>query len=138
MVSSFTTDPTAIPSSTTPCRILLVDDHPALRRTLAALLQHAGHKTIEAIGGAATFQRLADSSPDLVLTDLALSDVTGWEVARAAKRRTPPLPVIVLTGPEEPLPSPERRALGDRMLTKPVALPALLDAIASLRGAPVP
>lgn len=116
-----------------PRRILVVDDDPTVRATTVSLLRAAGHTVTDADGGAAGIELLAEGPPDLVLTDLGMPGVTGWEVARAVRRRHPGLPVVLLTGwgehgtGETPPPG-----LVDRILAKPVALNGLLAVIDDL------
>jgi CheY-like chemotaxis protein/anti-sigma regulatory factor (Ser/Thr protein kinase) len=119
-------------------RILLIDDNPAVCQTVASLLRTAGHTVMEANGGAAGLAIFAESPVDVVLTDLGMSDVNGWDVARVVKGRDPRLPVILLTGwGEQPIgnggeSAPE--ALVDRVIGKPFRLRDLLAAIAELTG----
>jgi CheY-like chemotaxis protein len=119
-----------------PCRrILLVDDDASVRGTIAGLLRASGQDVFEVEGGAAGLRCLATTPVDLVLTDLGMPEITGWEVARAAKARNPGLPVVLLTGwgdqvgMEAP---PDVRV--DRVLTKPVLRSTLLATIADLAG----
>ncbi len=117
-----------------PCRILLVDDDPAVRESTATLLRVSGHAVIEAPGGAAGLARLAEQPIDVLITDLGMPDLTGWEVARAAKTHNPNLPVILVTGwgSEVARDAPDSRVV-DRVLGKPVPLQELLDAISEVR-----
>jgi CheY-like chemotaxis protein len=119
-----------------PCRrILLVDDDASVRGTLAALLRASGQDVFEAEGGAEGIRCLATIPVDLVLTDLGMPEVTGWEVARAAKAGNPGLPVVLLTGWGDQVgleAPPDIRV--DRVLTKPVLRSALLATIAELAG----
>ena len=70
---------------------------------------------------------------DLVLTDLGMPDVTGWDVARAVKLQTPKLPVVLLTGwGEQGAEEPPAAELIDRVLGKPVRLQDLLAVIEEL------
>jgi PAS domain S-box-containing protein len=122
------------PSAVVPRRrILLVDDDPAVRHTLATLLRVSGQDVIEAESGAAGLRCLETTPVDLVVTDLGMPDVTGWEVARAAKARRPDLPVVLLTGWGDQVEG-EAPALVrvDRVLTKPVPRRAMLAVIAEL------
>ncbi len=116
-------------------RILLVDDDAAVRRTLAALLRASGQEVIEAESGAAALTCLKTTSVDLVFTDLGMPEVTGWDVARAAKARRPDLPVVLLTGwgDQAALEAPLGAGV-DRVLTKPVPRRTVLAAIAELAG----
>ncbi len=87
----------------------------------------------EADRGAAGLARLAGDTFDLVLTDLGMPEMTGWEVAEAAKARAPGLPVVLLTGWGEQIEpnQPDARAV-DRILGKPVRLSDFLQTIAAL------
>jgi CheY-like chemotaxis protein len=120
-------------SAIVPKRILLVDDDTMVRRTLGSLLRAAGHEVTEADGGAAGIALLGKDSIDLVLTDLGMPEVTGWDVASAARVRLPQVPVVLLTGwgehgaAETPTPG-----LVDRVLGKPVRLEDLLGVIGEL------
>jgi CheY-like chemotaxis protein len=123
--------PAVVPSR----RILLVDDDPAVRQTLAALLRSSGQDVLEADGGAAAISRLETTSVDLVITDLGMPDVTGWDVARAAKARQSDLPIVLLTGWGDQVGAEAPAdALVDRVLTKPVPHRTVLAVIAELAG----
>ena len=116
-----------------PRRLLVVDDDPTVRTTLASMLRAAGHLVTEAEGGAAGIGLLGKVSVDLVLTDLGVPDVTGWDVARAVKFQTPKVPVVLLTGwGEQGAGEPPAAELVDRVLGKPVRLQDLLAVIEEL------
>jgi CheY-like chemotaxis protein len=114
-------------------RLLLIDDDPAVRQTLSSLLRAAGHTVIEADGGAAGLALLGQTPVDCLLTDLGMPEVTGWDVARMAKARTPSLPVVLLTGWDEHVTSDAtEQGLVDRVLGKPFRVEELLSIIAEL------
>jgi signal transduction histidine kinase/CheY-like chemotaxis protein len=116
-----------------PRRLLVVDDDPTVRTTLASLLRAVGHLVTEAEGGAAGIGLLGRVPVDLVLTDLGMPDVTGWDVARAVKLRTPKVPVVLLTGwGEQGAEEPPAAELVNRVLGKPVRLQDLLAVIEEL------
>jgi len=123
------------PPSLPPRRVLLVDDDASVRRTLAGLLRASGHNVLEAESGAAALRALETEPVDLVFTDLGMPEVTGWDVARAAKARRPDLPVILLTGWGDQVAgeAPADTAV-DRVLTKPVPRSTVLGVIADLTG----
>jgi CheY-like chemotaxis protein len=85
-------------ASIPPRRILCIDDDPMVRRTLAGLLRMYGHTVEEADDGSAGLAILGQRPVDLVLTDLGMPGLNGWEVARAAKSQNPQLPVVLVTG----------------------------------------
>lgn len=115
--------------------ILLVDAQAAVLQTLTVLLRAGGHDITEADGGAEALRRLETMPVDLMLTDLGMPGVTGWDVARAAKTRRPPVPVVILTGWGDHAgvqPPPDLAV--DRGLVKPVPRSTLLAVIAELAG----
>jgi DNA-binding NtrC family response regulator len=78
-------------------RLLVVDDEPSARSTLALLLRRRGHDVLEADGVTAATTRLAESAIDLVVTDLRMPDGDGLDVLRAAKAQASAPEVILLT-----------------------------------------
>ncbi len=78
-------------------RLLVVDDEPSARSTLALLLRTRGHRVLEADGLTATTKRLGEEVFDLVITDLRMPDGDGLEVLRAVKAHAPTTEVILLT-----------------------------------------
>ncbi|MCF3650962.1 ATP-binding response regulator [Synoicihabitans lomoniglobus] len=82
-----------------PATILIVDDHEANRETLAALLESAGYRLIEAEDGSSTLEVAFASPPDLILLDVMMPGMDGFEVCRRlrADARTAEVPVIMLT-----------------------------------------
>ena len=77
--------------------ILLVDDEPSARGTMALLLKRRGHRVIEAADVRAATKALADSPFEVVVTDLRMPDGDGLDVLRAAKAHCPDADVILLT-----------------------------------------
>jgi len=78
-------------------RILIADDHDALRRGLARALTDEGHEVDEAPNGNAAIERLHDSYYDVVLGDLKMGGSDGLEVLRTAKALHPTTAVILMT-----------------------------------------
>src|SRR3954465_4474030 len=81
-------------------RVLLVDDYPDAREMYAEYLEFSGFDVIEAANGMEALQRAADTQPDIVLMDLSLPVMDGWEATRRLKadKRTEHIPVVALTG----------------------------------------
>jgi DNA-binding NtrC family response regulator len=77
--------------------ILIVDDAPAARTTLAILLRKHGHHVTQAEGVKAAAKVLTEAVFDLVVTDLRMPDGDGLEVLRMAKAHCPEVTVILLT-----------------------------------------
>lgn len=78
-------------------RILVVDDEPGMRRSLAISLKREGYEVEEAAGGTESLVRLEREIYDLVMTDLKMTPVGGLEVLAAAKKAAPRTEVIVMT-----------------------------------------
>src|SRR6516164_5938620 len=78
-------------------RILIADDHDALRRGLARGLTEAGHEVEEASNGNAAIERLHDSYFDVVLSDLKMGGSDGLDVLRTTRALHPTTAVILMT-----------------------------------------
>lgn len=85
------------PEVTVMGRILIADDHDALRRGLVRALTAAGNDVDEAPDGNAAIQRLHNAYFDVVLTDLRIGGNDGFEVLRTAKALQPSAAVILMT-----------------------------------------
>jgi PAS domain S-box-containing protein len=79
-------------------RILVVDDEPKLAQLLRSFLELQGHRVWTVTEGAAAVTLLSDHVFDLLLTDLGMPEMSGWDVAREARRLRPHLPVIMVSG----------------------------------------
>jgi signal transduction histidine kinase/CheY-like chemotaxis protein len=120
-------------SPTQRVRCLVVDDEPTVRTVLADILKSAGHAVVEAADGAEAIARFRAEPFDVVLTDLAMPRVSGWQVARAVKLSAPAVPVFLVTGFGVELSAEERRANGvDAVLVKPLQVQEILDAVAAV------
>ena len=77
-------------------RVLIVDDHAEFRAVARAMLERGGFEVIgEAVDGAATLRAVAQTRPDVVLLDVQLPDIDGFEVASRVTR-TEAAPVVIL------------------------------------------
>jgi GAF domain-containing protein/CheY-like chemotaxis protein len=122
-----------------PLRCLVVDDEPAVRAVMGDILESAGHSVVTLSDGAEAITRFAAETFDLVITDLAMPRVSGWQVARAAKQTRPEVPVFLVSGFGVELSSEERRVHGvDRVLVKPLQIQEILDAVAEVSRTRVP
>jgi len=124
--------PAAVEMPRRPLCILVIDDEPEVRMMLVDLLTDEGHDVIEAGSGAEGLQQLDNQRPiDVVLSDLGMPGMTGWEVARAVKARRATLPVVLITGwGENPERSPADRGTADLVIAKPVTSVVLRAALA--------
>jgi PAS domain S-box-containing protein len=78
--------------------ILVVDDEPAVRETLAEMLELMGHRVVLAESGQSALQLLGANECELVFTDLAMPDMDGWETSREIRKRWPDMNVVLVTG----------------------------------------
>jgi CheY-like chemotaxis protein len=93
----------------------------------------AGHDVTEAAGGEDGLRAFRETPVDLVVTDLELGDLSGWEVARTVRRLRPDVPVVLITGnPGAAEAAPHLRALVDAILLKPFGARALLEVVKGL------
>ena len=110
-------------------RILLVDDEPAIQRSIAPLLRARGYDVEVAPTGGDALNAFADRTPDLVLLDLGLPDLEGTEVCRRL-RATSSVPIIVLSARESEADKVNALDLGaDDYVTKPFGPEELLARI---------
>ena len=81
-------------------RVLLVDDYPDAREMYSEYLEFSGFDVVEAANGLEALQRATETSPDIILMDLSLPVMDGWEATRRLKAdsRTANIPVVALTG----------------------------------------
>lgn len=77
--------------------VLVVDDEPALRRTVTMNLTSRGYQVSSVGTGAEALQLVATGAPDLMLLDLGLPDIDGTEVIRQLRQRGDDLPIIVIS-----------------------------------------
>jgi twitching motility two-component system response regulator PilG len=82
-----------------PARILIVDDEPEIGRILAVILRGAGFEVAAVDGGRAALEHLAASTTDLVLLDVTMPELDGFETLRRIREApaTARLPVLMLT-----------------------------------------
>jgi CheY-like chemotaxis protein len=123
-----------------PLSVLAVDDNKDVASTLCLLLSAWGHRARMACDAAAAWQAALAERPDVVLLDLGLPDVDGWELARRL-RAHPDLAgvvLIALTGHGHPADRARSREVGiDLHLLKPVE-PELLQKLLAGYGPRVP
>jgi signal transduction histidine kinase/CheY-like chemotaxis protein len=126
-------DRPSISQAPVPRRLLIIDDETTVRTTIATLLRAVGHEVTEARSGPEGLASLAEHPVDLVITDLGMPGMTGWEVAQQVKAAHPQLPAILLTGwGQQAVPPAWGRDCVDRVLGKPIRLEDLQGAIAAL------
>jgi len=105
-------------------RILVVDDNPDVRLALATILEDAGHDILEAEDGEQVFDLVIGEGPELVLLDVMMPRVSGFDALATLKAdtRTSQVPVIMVTAKGRPEDMAMARSLGAvEYITKPWA-----------------
>jgi len=117
-------------------RILVVDDEQDIRQLVALIAEAAGYEVVQANNGMEGLQAIERSEFDLVILDIMMPEMDGWEVCRRMKsrQRMKDIPVLILTVRSQPL----DKVIGmevvhaDDYLTKPFERYELLDALERL------
>lgn len=119
-------------------RILVVDDNPAIRSLVRAVLESCGSEVTEAVDGLAALEVAMAEPLDLILLDLRMPRLTGREVAVALRSQRGPnagIPIVAFTASDESINDEAYRCHGfDAVLAKPVAVVDLLSMVARYTG----
>ncbi len=101
--------------------ILVIEDHPVTLELLCLLFSTAGYMTLQAPSGGAGLTLLDHEGADLIVLDLLLPDMDGWDVTTSIRKRSPASPpILVLTVTERVNGAATSLQLGaDAYLTKP-------------------
>jgi CheY-like chemotaxis protein len=119
-------------------RVLLVDDDPRLLTVLSDVLRSEGHAITTAANGEEALAVFDPAAHDVVITDLGMPRMNGWEVAERIKARSSATAVFILTGWGEGVSAHESMQFVDRVIAKPVSAEALLEQLAGLTRSRVP
>ena len=118
-------------------KLLLVEDNEMNRDMLSRRLERKGHQVVMAMDGQQAIDFAVSEKPDLILMDMSLPVIDGWEATRRLKagEQTTQIPIIALTAHAMPEDERKAREAGcDDFDTKPIELPRLLGKIESLLG----
>src|SRR3989475_9158245 len=120
-------------------RILIVDDEPEIVRGLEDNLRFEGYETTATTNGEEGLARAVSEAPDLILLDVMMPRLSGWDVCRELRRRGIDVPVIMLTARGEELDRVRGLELGaDDYVTKPFSLRELLARVHAVLRRPGP
>ncbi|MDQ1471769.1 MAG: hypothetical protein QOJ99_3249 [Bryobacterales bacterium] len=110
-------------------RILLADDSPHAQRMGERILRDEGHEVITVSDGRVAMLRLQDAEPDLIIADISMPEVSGFELCEYIKSHGG-APVILTAGAVEPIDEREvARVRADGVLKKPFEATLLLGSI---------
>lgn len=123
-----------------PRKVLLIDDEPAIRLSVAAYLEDSGFHCLQAGDGREGLALMAREAPDIVVTDLRMPEIDGFNLIGTMRARGLRMPVLVLTGTWDAQASEEAVRLGARgCLFKPLNdLGLLVTAIEAVLDNPEP
>jgi integral membrane sensor domain MASE1/CheY-like chemotaxis protein len=120
-----------------PRRVLIVEDNADVRLAVRTLLEHDGHIVFEADDGVTGVDSAVQLRPEVVLVDIGLPGMDGYEVARKLRARFATLRLVALTGYGQPEDRRKARGAGfDEHLVKPVDPAALQRALGERREQP--
>src|SRR5262245_13088991 len=122
-------------------RVLLVDDYTDAREMYSEYLSFQGFDVIEATNGKEALKQAVDAAPDIILMDLSLPVMDGWEATRRLKadERTAGIPVVALTGHAlAGISEDAKRAGCDAFVTKPCLPEDLVKEIRKVLHMPSP
>ncbi|MFN3882067.1 MAG: response regulator transcription factor [Nitrincola lacisaponensis] len=116
-------------------KVLVVDDEPNILLSLEFLMEQAGFSVTTAEDGETALQRINDTEPDLVLLDISLPGISGFDVLEQLRQdaRFTRLPVIMLTAHGREVEREKGMALGaDDYITKPFSTQTLVQKVRTL------
>ncbi len=115
--------------------VLVVDDEPNILLSLEFLMQQAGFEVSTAADGETALERINQNCPDLLLLDISLPGISGFEVLETLRSapRTRRLPIIMLTAHGREVEKEKGMALGaDDYVTKPFSTQQLVERVRQL------
>ena len=117
-----------------PARVLVADDEDSIRRLLALALSDAGYDVSTASDGVEAFQKFQAADVDLLVTDLKIGRMDGYELCRRV-RETSALPIVVISGyfvVDEPSRSVDSSLDADALVRKPFDVTELVGLVRGL------
>ena len=124
-----------LPGNGSRAKLLLVDDDAAIRRILLRLLADEGYEVESVPNGELALETISQNAFDLILLDLNMPEMDGWETFEQLAEKHPLLPVMVITARPNQMASARAAGVG-ALLEKPLDCRRLLDEIARLLAEP--
>lgn len=117
-------------------KVLIVDDEPDTLELVKLVLESGGFETMSAANGMEALAHIDRKKPDLVLLDIMMPDMDGWDVFRRIKEKNPKIPIAILTAKAQNI----DKLLGlhvlkaDDYITKPFGKNELIGKVRKLVG----
>ncbi len=118
-------------------KVLVVDDEPDTLELVKLVLESGGFETVLAANGMEALDKVGKTRPDLVLLDIMMPDMDGWDVFRKIKEKYPGIPIAILTAKAQNI----DKLLGlhvlkaDDYITKPFGKNELINKVKKLTDA---
>ena len=116
-------------------KLLIVDDEPAVNETLSLIFKRRGFEILTSLTGKRALEQLVEHSPDIVLLDVVLPDISGIEIAIAIIREFPKTKFLLLSGnkaTENALDVARDKGFDFQVLAKPLPPEELIGAVETL------
>ena len=127
----------SVPSVARCGHVLVVDDEAEIRSVLRDILTSAGHTVVEAASGEEALAHCENQAVDVILADISMPGMSGWDVAAACRHRFPHVPLGFVTGWGDRLNQEETKRSGVRfVLSKPFAPADVQAVVADALAAP--
>ncbi|MGI8658518.1 MAG: response regulator [Candidatus Limnocylindria bacterium] len=114
-------------------RVLVVDDEPDIRATVAAMLEIEGYRVDEAVNGADALRAVENRAPDLILLDMRMPILDGWGFAHELRSRGHRMPIVVMTAARDAARWASEIA-ASAFVAKPFGYDDLISAVESARS----
>ena len=115
-------------------RILLIEDEDTVRAMLRRVLENAGYEVIEARNGADALYLYESADADVVITDIIMPEMDGFDAIRGLRERDPDLRIVAVTGGEDSYLQVAVHYGAEAVLMKPFDNASLLSALESGLG----
>ena len=129
-----------VPATDGPVTVLAVDDSPTIRKIVSMSLEGVGYNVVTAADGMEAMQVLPKCNPSLILTDISMPKIDGYQLCKLIKahEKTKSIPVIMLSGKDGMFDKIKGKFVGcDDYITKPFQSSELLEKVSSYLPTPV-
>jgi len=116
--------------------IMVVDDEAGIRYILRKTLESAGYEVVQADSGEMCIEKFDDVQPDLILMDIMMPGMDGWDTCRTIKERKqqdpPPVSILSVRSDHDDIKKSLEYARADAHLTKPIDMEEVLGTVERL------